>query len=42
MRISRIISLEKEQFNNLYNESDEVGKLLNFMMLNPQKFGVKV
>lgn len=34
--------IEKEQFNNLYNESDEVGKLLNFMMLNPQKFGVKV
>lgn len=34
--------LEKELFNNLYNESDEVGKLLNYMMLNPQKFGVKV
>ena len=34
--------IEKEIFNNLFNECDEVGKLLNFMMLNPHKFGVKV
>lgn len=33
--------IERELFNDLYQESDEVGKLLNFMMLNPQKFGVK-
>ena len=27
--------------DELINESNEVGKLINFMILNPQKFGVK-
>lgn len=27
--------------DELINESNEVGKLINFMLLNPQKFGVK-
>ena len=27
--------------DELINESNEVGKLINFMTLNPQKFGVK-
>ncbi len=27
-------------YNELLNESNEVGKLINFMILNPQKFGV--
>jgi four helix bundle protein len=27
-------------FNELLNESNEVGKLINYMILNPQKFGV--
>jgi len=29
-------------FNELLNESNEVGKLINYMILNPQKFGVTV
>ena len=29
-------------YNELLNESNEVGKLINFMLLNPQKFGVTV
>jgi four helix bundle protein len=27
-------------YNELLNESNEVGKLINFMILHPQKFGV--
>ena len=27
-------------YNELINESNEVGKLINYMILNPQKFGV--
>ena len=27
-------------YNELFNESNEVGKLINYMILNPQKFGV--
>ena len=27
-------------YNELLNESNEVGKLINYMILNPQKFGV--
>jgi four helix bundle protein len=27
-------------YNELVNESNEVGKLINYMILNPQKFGV--
>lgn len=29
-------------YNDLLNESIEVGKLINYMILNPQKFGVNV
>ena len=29
-------------YNELLNESNEVGKLINFMILNPQKFGVSI
>jgi four helix bundle protein len=29
-------------YNELLNESNEVGKLINYMILNPQKFGVTV
>ncbi len=27
-------------YNELLNESNEVGKLINYMILNPQKFGI--
>jgi len=33
--------INNEQFNKLIMQSEEVGKLINFMILNPQKFGVK-
>lgn len=29
-------------YNELLNESNEVGKLINYMILNPQKFGVNI
>ena len=29
-------------YNELLNESNEVGKLINYMILNPQKFGVTI
>lgn len=29
-------------YNELLNESNEIGKLINFMILNPQKFGVSM
>ncbi|MDI5898194.1 four helix bundle protein [Flavobacterium yafengii] len=29
-------------YNELLNESNEVGKLINYMILNPQKFGVSI
>ncbi len=29
-------------FNELINESNEVGKLINYMILNPQNFGVTI
>lgn len=29
---------EKEKYLQLYKESEEIGKLLNHMMLNPEKF----
>lgn len=29
-------------YNELLNESNEIGKLINFMILNPQKFGVSI
>lgn len=33
--------ISEEKFNVLTNFSLEVGKLINYMMLNPEKFGVK-
>jgi four helix bundle protein len=35
----KYISLET--YNQLLNESEEVGKLINYMIQNPNKFGVK-
>ncbi|HET8803391.1 MAG TPA: four helix bundle protein [Aequorivita sp.] len=34
--------IEKTEFDKLINESIEVGKLLNYMMNHPEKFGVKL
>ena len=31
--------INKETFNNLFSETEEIGKLLNFMINNPDKFG---
>ncbi|QLE00091.1 four helix bundle protein [Galbibacter sp. BG1] len=33
--------LTKKSFEELTCQSEEVGKLLNYMLLNPKKFGVK-
>ena len=33
--------ISKEIFEELINESKEVGKLINFMIKNPEKFGSK-
>ncbi len=33
--------ISKEIFNELLNDCNEVGKLINYMILNPKKFGVK-
>lgn len=32
--------LDQEQYEKLTSQSDEVGKLLNHMMNNPEKYGV--
>lgn len=29
------------EYNTLLSKSNEIGKLINFMILNPEKFGVK-
>ena len=34
--------INENTHNELLNESNEVGKLINYMILNPQKFGVSV
>ncbi len=34
--------IDKTTFDELTSESEEVRKLLNFMILNPEKFGVKI
>lgn len=34
--------INKTIFDELTSDSEEVGKLLNFMILNPEKFGVKI
>lgn len=31
--------INKETFNRLYSETEEIGKLLNYMMNHPDKFG---
>lgn len=31
--------INKETFNSLYSETEEIGKLLNYMMNHPDKFG---
>ncbi len=33
--------INEENYNDLIINSEEVGKLINYMILNPQKFGVK-
>ncbi|WP_430399948.1 four helix bundle protein [Flavobacterium sp.] len=33
--------IEEDKFIELTNQSIEIGKLINFMILNPHKFGVK-
>ncbi|HEX9602008.1 MAG TPA: four helix bundle protein [Mariniflexile sp.] len=33
--------ISKDTFNNLLSDSNEVGKLINYMIQNPQKFGSK-
>lgn len=32
--------INQAQYNSLISESEEVGKVINYMILNPQKFGV--
>jgi four helix bundle protein len=33
--------INEELFKELINKSEEVGKLINYMILHPEKFGVK-
>ncbi len=33
--------IEEKIVNKLINQSEEVGKLINYMILNPEKFGVR-
>ncbi|MCP2026760.1 four helix bundle protein [Flavobacterium sp. HSC-32F16] len=33
--------ISNESYNELLSESIEIGKLLNYMLLNPEKFGVR-
>lgn len=33
--------LSDELYNKLIQESEEIGKLINYMVLHPEKFGVK-
>jgi four helix bundle protein len=34
--------INENVYDELVNESNEVGKLINYMILNPQKFGVTI
>jgi len=34
--------INEEVFNKLKNKSEEVGKLINYMMLHPTKFGTQI
>lgn len=34
--------INTEVYNDLSSQTDEIGKLINYMILNPQKFGVTV
>ncbi len=33
--------ISNDVYEEIYNDTLEIGKLINFMILNPQKFGVK-
>jgi len=33
--------IEKREFEQLINKSEEIGRLLNYMINNPEKFGAK-
>ena len=33
--------ISEQTFNELMNDSTEVGKIINYMILNPSRFGVK-
>jgi four helix bundle protein len=33
--------ISQTKYNELISESIEIGKLINYMLLNPEKFGVK-
>ena len=33
--------ISNESYNELLSESIEIGKILNYMLLNPEKFGVR-
>ncbi len=33
--------ISQEIYTELHNDSEEIGKLINYMILNPKKFGVK-
>lgn len=34
--------INEDVYNELLNESNEIGRLINYMILNPQKFGVTI
>lgn len=34
--------INEKLFNKLIKKSEEVGKLINYMILNPEKFGAKI
>ncbi|MFI0491591.1 four helix bundle protein [Flavobacterium sp.] len=38
----KCLYINETVFNELINESNEVGKIINYMILNPQKFGVTI
>lgn len=33
--------IHQENFDDMFKDSEEVGKLINFMITNPEKFGAK-
>lgn len=34
--------MSKIEYQKLQEESEEIGKLINYMILHPEKFGVKI